>query len=195
MKKKLILVGAPPACGKNFVSDLICKKLERVAYFDKDDLTDLRLCAFNVSGQTPNTDGEFYVKNIRPFEYSTLFNLAFSALKYENYVLVNAPFIQESKNEGYMADLKKRAEKLNAQLIFIWVTASEKVCFERMQKRNSDRDIGKLKNWQEYVKTVDYTVPNFLEEKGLVDKVIHFDNENESKAKLSLDKTIKILGE
>ena len=102
MKKKLILVGAPPACGKNYVSDLICKKMEGIAYFDKDDLTDLRLCAFNVSGQTPNTDGEFYVKNIRPFEYSTLFNLAFSALKYENYVLVNAPFIQESKDEDYM---------------------------------------------------------------------------------------------
>ena len=195
MKKKLILVGAPPACGKNFVSDLICKKLERVAYFDKDDLTDLRLCAFNVSGQTPNTDGEFYVKNIRPYEYLTLFNLAFSALKYENYVLVNAPFIQESKNEAYMADLKKRAEKLNAQLIFIWVTASEKVCFERMKKRNSSRDTEKLKNWQEYVKTVDYTVPNFLEEKGLVDKIIHFDNENELTVKLSLDKTIKLLGE
>ena len=195
MKKKLILVGAPPACGKNFVSDLICKKLERVAYFDKDDLTDLRLCAFNVSGQTPNTDGEFYIKNIRPYEYLTLFNLAFSALKYENYVLVNAPFIQESKNETYMADLKKRAEKLNAQLIFIWVTASEEICFERMKKRNSSRDTEKLKNWQEYVKTVDYTVPKFLEEKGLVDRVIHFDNENELKAKLSLDKTIKILGE
>lgn len=195
MKKKLILVGAPPACGKNYVSDLICKKLERVAYFDKDDLTDLRLCAFNVSGQKPNTDGEFYVKNIRPYEYSTLFNLAFSALKYENYVLVNAPFIQESKDEDYMADLKRRAEKFDAQVILIWVTAPEKVCFERMKKRNSSRDMDKLKNWQEYVKTVDYSVPNFLEEKGLVDRVIHFDNENEEVQKISLAKTIKILGE
>ena len=195
MKKKLILVGAPPACGKNYVSDLICKKMEGVAYFDKDDLTDLRLCAFNVSGQTPNTDGEFYVKNIRPFEYSTLFNLAFSALKYENYVLVNAPFIQESKDEDYMADLKRRAEKFDAQVILIWVTASEKVCFERMKKRNSSRDTEKLKNWQEYVKTVEYTVPKFLEEKGLVDRVIHFDNENEEVQKISLAKTIKILGE
>ena len=94
-----------------------------------------------------------------------------------------------------MADLKKRAEKLSAQLIFIWVTASEEICFERMKKRNSSRDTEKLKNWQEYVKTVDYTVPKFSEEKGIVDRVIHFDNENELKAKLSLDKTIKILGE
>lgn len=62
MKKKLILVGAPPACGKNYLSDLICKSIKNVAYFDKDDLTDLRLCAFDVSGQVADTDGEFYLK-------------------------------------------------------------------------------------------------------------------------------------
>lgn len=62
MKKKLILVGVPPACGKNYVSELICKSIKNIAYFDKDDLTDLRLCAFSVGGKTADTDGEFYIK-------------------------------------------------------------------------------------------------------------------------------------
>ena len=64
---------------KKNVSDLICRSLKSVAYFDKDDLADLRLCAFSVSGQATDTDGRFYLNNIRPFEYSTLFNLAFDS--------------------------------------------------------------------------------------------------------------------
>ena len=195
MKKKLILVGAPPACGKNYVSDLICKSIKNVAYFDKDDLTDLRLCAFKVSGQEVDTDSEFYVKNIRSYEYSTLLNMAFSVLRYENMVLINAPFIQEVKDEKFMFELKKRAEKYGAELILIWVTASEKVCYERMKLRNSDRDKMKLSDWDNYVKTIDYSLPITLEEKGLVNKIIHFDNENELTQKTSIEKTLKILGE
>ncbi|MBE5734699.1 MAG: hypothetical protein E7347_06640 [Clostridiales bacterium] len=91
----------------------------------------MRLCAFDVSGQVVDTDGEFYVKNIRPFEYSTLFNLAFTALKYESTVLINAPFIQEVRDEKYISELKKRVEKYGAQLILIWITASANVCYER----------------------------------------------------------------
>ena len=51
--KKLILVAAPPACGKNYVSELICKALGNISYFDKDDLSILlrrsfELCEENI---------------------------------------------------------------------------------------------------------------------------------------------------
>jgi len=37
--KKMILVAAPPACGKNYVSELISKEIGQISYFDKDDLS------------------------------------------------------------------------------------------------------------------------------------------------------------
>ncbi|MBE5734700.1 MAG: hypothetical protein E7347_06645 [Clostridiales bacterium] len=64
-----------------------------------------------------------------------------------------------------------------------------------MKERNSDRDKLKLENWDSYVKMIDYSVPTILEEKKLVDKCIHFNNENELTQKESLEKTLKILGE
>ena len=34
MKKKLILVAAPPACGKTYVSELLAKALKNTVYLD-----------------------------------------------------------------------------------------------------------------------------------------------------------------
>ena len=49
--KKMILVAAPPACGKTYVSELIASTLGHIAYFDKDDLAPLLRAAFAVSGE------------------------------------------------------------------------------------------------------------------------------------------------
>ena len=38
MKKKLILVTSPPACGKTFISKELAKRLKHVVYLDKDTL-------------------------------------------------------------------------------------------------------------------------------------------------------------
>ena len=77
MKKKLVLVAAPPACGKTYVSELIAKSAEHIVYLDKDDLADLIRASFAVSGNEMDMDGEFYINNLRPSEYSTIFNIAF----------------------------------------------------------------------------------------------------------------------
>lgn len=82
MKKKLILVSAPPACGKNYVSELICGALKNIAYIDKDDLADLLRCSFTLRGEKLDMDGEFYLKNLRSVEYATLLRIAFSSLRF-----------------------------------------------------------------------------------------------------------------
>ena len=43
MKKKLIFVAAPPACGKTYVSQRIAEAVPQMVYLDKDDLCDLLL--------------------------------------------------------------------------------------------------------------------------------------------------------
>lgn len=195
MSKSLILLSAPPASGKNFVAELVCRSLKSVCYLDKDDLAPLLRRSFDLTGERLDMDGEFYLNNLRPFEYETLINMALSALRFSDKVLVNAPFLREVRDNEYMQSLKARVGEIGAELTVVWVSASPEVCYERMKKRGSDRDAKKLLSFEEYLKKTDYTPPTALLEKGAVHKLFVFANENREEALESLDKLLKILGE
>jgi predicted kinase len=186
MKKKLILVAAPPACGKNYVSELLCRSLDGVAYFDKDELSPLLRCAFEVCGERVDMDGEFYKSRLRPYEYETLLGLAFGALRFSSWVVVNAPFLSEVHDESYMKRLKARTAAEQAELILVWVHAPLASVYERMKARNAVRDQGKLCAWEDYVRATDFRVPHELEDAQAVDRLIVLDNENEETARASL---------
>lgn len=192
--KKLILVAAPPARGKNYVSDLIGKALGNISYLDKDDLSVLLRRSFALCKEEINMDGRFYLQNLRDAEYTTLFDLAFSTLRFSNFVLVNAPLLKEVRDVEYMSQLRQKAAQLGAELILVWVTASNSVCYERMKARNSDRDVLKLAQWDEYVRKTDCSIPSSLETSGAVDKLFVFDNENNETAAKSLEAFLNILG-
>ncbi len=191
MKKKLILVASPPACGKTYVSELIAKSVGHIVYLDKDDLCDLLRVSFAVSGQVLDMDGDFYINNLRPAEYSTILNIAFSALRFADHVILNAPFGKEVRNTAYMKTLKDRVNQQDAELMLIWVTAPISLCYERMKKRNSDRDLFKMNHWEDYVKKTNYTPPRELEKMGAVDKFIIFDTKDDSAIRFSLEETLK----
>lgn len=193
--KKLILVAAPPACGKTYVAELIARSAGPMAYFDKDGLSSLVRAAFSVANEPLNMDGEFYKNNIRAAEYSTLFEMVFSALRFEERVVVNAPFGNEVRNVEFMRSLKEKAHQNGAKLVLIWVTAPLSVCYERMKSRNSDRDALKLENWEEYVKNINYTPPLDLKTAEAVDELLIFDNQNGQTAQRSLDEVLKTIGE
>ncbi len=44
----------------------------------------------------------------------------------------------------------------------IWVVTKPEICHQRMIDRNSVRDTWKLEHWDEYVKTIDYSIPEAL---------------------------------
>ena len=193
MNKKLILVAAPPACGKTYVSELISKEIGHIVYLDKDNLSDLLRVSFTASGRELDMDGKFYFEKLRPAEYSTIFKIAFSALRFEEYVLINAPFIKETHNLDYMKNLKSKVNANGAKLILIWIKTPKDVCYKRMKKRNSDRDVLKLQNWDEYVKDINFEPPLELETQKAVDKLIVFDAKDDESVNLSLKNTIKII--
>ena len=193
MKKKLILVAAPPACGKTYVSEFISRSVEHIVYLDKDDLADLLRRSFELCGEKLDMDGQFYVENLRSVEYSTILHIAFSTLRFEDLVLLNAPLSKEVRDSDYMRSLKKRAASLDAELVLVWVTAPPKVCYERMKKRNSDRDTLKLQNWDEYVKKIDYSAPTKLMEDKAVDSLIVFDAADDKAFAESLEKALEII--
>ncbi len=192
MSKKFILVAAPPASGKTYVSELLAKSIENSVYLDKDDLADLLRAAFRVSGNEVDMDGGFYIDNLRDAEYSTILNIAFSALRFSQTVILNAPFGKEVRSSDYMKSLKERANALGARLILVWVKASPATCYERMKKRNSPRDRLKLENFEQFVSKINFTPPTPLESEGAVDRLIVFDAENRM-AEGSLKETLELL--
>ena len=193
MKKKLILVASPPACGKTYISNLIAEQVGHIVYLDKDDLSDIVRAAFKVADQELNMDGDFYKNNLRSAEYSTILHIAFSTLRFEDKVLLNAPLGNEIRNTEYMKSLKQKANKMGAELVLIWVSAPTEVCYERMKKRNCDRDVLKLQNWEDYVKKINYNPPYELKEANAVDKFILFDTSDDLAVKTNLKTTVDII--
>jgi predicted kinase len=110
LKKKIVFVAAPPASGKTYVCERLAEAMGRAVYLDKDDLSDLLRAAFRASGNEVDMDGEFYVNNLRASEYSTLLNIAFSVLRFEDTVIVGAPFGKEVRDTEYMRALISPSE-------------------------------------------------------------------------------------
>lgn len=193
MKKYFVLVASPPACGKTFVSELIAESLKQCTYLDKDDLAPLLRRIFKLQGEKLNMDGDFYLEHLRSVEYETILRIALSALRFENTVILNAPFIKEVRDCDYMCKLKEQANAYNAKLVLVWVVAPAEICYERMKKRNAERDALKLANWNDYIKTVDYTAPFALKTENAIDTLIVFDTTNDETIKIALSQTLKIL--
>ena len=190
MKKRMILVTSPPASGKTFVSQQLAKKLPHVVYLDKDALIPLSKRIFLVAGEEYNRSSEFFEEHIRNFEYEAILDIAFEALKYEDLVLINAPFTREVRDNDYMINLKTKLAEHNAELVLIWIVTDIEVSHKRMIERNSPRDTWKLANWDTYVAGRDYSVPNLP---ALSDCLVKFYNSNNEEFNESLDRITKFL--
>ncbi len=191
--KKLILVTSPPACGKTYVSKQLAKALKHVVYLDKDTLICLSKQIFKVAGESYNRSSDFFVENIRDYEYEAIVALALEALDYADIVLINAPFTREIRNIGYIRELKHRLYSKNASLAVIWVETSVEVCRQRMLSRNSDRDIWKLANWEEYIAGCNFDIPIALDDPDINDDLIIFKNSDDEEFHESLKRTVEAL--
>ena len=161
--KKMILVTSPPACGKTYISKQLAKNLKHVVYLDKDTLIPLSNRVFAAAGEEINRSSKFFEDNIRDYEYETIIDIGVEALEYDDIVLINAPFTKEVHDEETLERFRTKLRKKNAKLVIIWVVTDPKVCHQRMIARNSDRDTWKLQHWDQYIKTVDFSIPEPLE--------------------------------
>lgn len=191
--KKLILVTSPPACGKTYVSKQLAKALEHVVYLDKDTLICLSKQIFKVAGEPYNRSSQFFEDNIRDYEYEAIVALALEALDYDDIVLINAPFSREIRDNAYMNELKNKLKLKNAKLVVIWVETSVEVCRQRMLERNSDRDVWKLANWDEYIAGCNFNIPTTLDDPNVSDDLLIFKNSSDEEFNESLKKIVDIL--
>ena len=191
--KKLILVVSPPACGKTFISKKLAENLKHVVYLDKDTLVPLSNVVFDCANQERNRSSEFFEKYIRNVEYDVTMDFALEALKYEDCVLINAPFTREIRDNVFMKDLRNRLKEQNCGLYVVWVETKLEICRQRMISRNSPRDTWKLEHWDEYIATRDFNVPRNLYEDGVVDKLLIFHNSSQEEYEASMKEVIEEL--
>lgn len=191
--KRLILVTSPPACGKTYISKKLAENLRHVVYLDKDTLIPLSKVIFEVAGEPYNRSSDFFYKHIRDVEYVTVLELAYEALKYDDIVLINAPFTQEVRDPAYINALKQKLITLNTKLTVIWVQTDVEVCRQRMIERNSDRDTWKLQNWDEYIKGVNFNIPAALDDPDVLDDLLIFKNSSDEEYNESMKRIVDII--
>lgn len=193
--KKMILVTSPPACGKTFISKQLAKNLKHVVYLDKDTLIPLSNRVFAVAGEEINRSSDFFEKNIRDYEYETIVDIGVEALEYDDIVLINAPFTKEVHNEETLERFRTKLRTKDAKLVIIWVVTSPEVCHARMIERNSDRDTWKLEHWDEYSKTIDYSIPEPLKRLDAGHDLILFYNSSDEEFDKSMQSILPRLEE
>lgn len=192
--KKMILVTSPPACGKTYISKQLANNLKHVVYLDKDTLIVLSNQIFDVAGKERNRSSEFFEDNIRNYEYEAIINIGMEALDYDDIVLINAPFTREIRDPEYMDHFRKRLAKKNAKLEIIWVVTDPEVCHQRMIRRNSSRDTWKLENWEEYISSVDFSIPSAIDRPDNTDDdLLLFYNSTDQEYKASMKRIIAVL--
>lgn len=184
--KKMILVTSPPACGKTYISKQLAKNLKHVVYLDKDTLIPLSNRVFAAAGEEINRSSKFFEDNIRDYEYETIVDIGVEALEYDDIVLINAPFTKEVHDEETLERFRTKLGKKNAKLVIIWVVTDPKVCHQRMIARNSDRDTWKLQHWDQYIKTVDFSIPEPLERLDAGHDLILFHNSSDEEFEESM---------
>jgi hypothetical protein len=164
-----------------------------VVYLDKDTLIPLSKVIFQVAGEPYNRSSDFFNKYIRDIEYVTTLDLAYEALKYDDIVLINAPFTREVRDHDYIMALKKKLITMNTKLTIIWVETSPEVCRQRMIERNSDRDTWKLQNWDENIKGVNFNIPSALDDPDVLDDLLIFKNSSDAEYKESMRRIVDII--
>ena len=194
MEKRMIFVTSPPACGKTKLSKRLATEIKHIVYLDKDTLIPLSKKIFEVANEPYNRSSEFFKKYVRDPEYDVIMDLAFEALKYENLVMVNAPFTKEIRDNEYIAGLREKLKDYGAKLTVVWIVTDPEVCHQRMIDRNSDRDVWKLANWDEYISTVNFNIPENLRDPDDEGSLLLHYNSNDELTESSFAKLMEFFG-
>ena len=96
---------------------------------------------------------------------------------------------------GAIAALREKLGTYGVKLCAIWIVTDVEVCKARMMKRRSDRDTWKMEHWDEYVKRLDFSVPEALRLEGQADSLLLYYNSNDELADASFARILPILNQ
>ncbi|WP_051412188.1 AAA family ATPase [Halonatronum saccharophilum] len=174
----LIFMVGVAGSGKSTVGEVLAEKLN-YTYLDKNALTRVFTeKLLEVNGlPTWDRESEFYLANIRPYEYQILMDVAEENLKLGNDVILSAPFLKEIQDENWLEEeVRSKRDLKDIDIKVVHVLAGREAEKRRLTKRNTPRDTWKLKNWDIYSKDIDGISMSWPEE-----MVFNFYNQKEVK--------------
>ena len=98
-------------------------------------------------------------------------------------------------NHMHETDVFKKLANVekDARLTVVWVMTDIDVVKQRMIDRNSSRDTWKLANWDEYIQSVDFSIPSSIDNPEVIDDLLLFKNSNGDEYQASIKEVVSIL--
>lgn len=198
--KKVIIVTGPVASGKTTVAKNCARNMNQPYYFDKDLLTDCTYPIFKIANVEKDRHSTFFSDNIRDAEYKSMNRIVLEGLKYNDNVIINAPYTKELRSiEGKQYEaFREFGEKIHAagaELFIIYTYVTEDIMYTRVKKRASvskeayERDRYIL-NDPSFCTKHALPAPTFPSD-TVVDRLFVFDSADSKK---SYEKLKKVLG-
>ena len=92
----------------------------------------------------------------------------------------------------YILNLKDKLSEKNANLVVVWVETFPEVVYERMIRRNSERDTWKLAHWDEYLAECNFNILPNLDDPKIKDDLLIIKNDNQHELEVSMKEVLDI---
>lgn len=147
----LILVTGPAGSGKTTLSRELSNATS-ATHLDKDDLTRRFADALLLSmgSQIGDRESSIYLESVRPLEYETLMDCAWTVLDGGMSAVLDAPFGSELKSKVWCERTISQCGDRGARLVNVKVSIPLDEQRRRLVERGAVRDAGKLRDWTTY---------------------------------------------
>jgi len=157
MHTTYIVCGSPGAGKTTYAKRLA--SMHSAALLDIDTATErlIRLALREAGHDPDDRDSDYFKRTYREPIYETLFDIAHENLAFQDAVVVG-PFTKELRDPDWPARL---SQTLGGPVEVHYVTCPPEIRKERLAKRGDDRDLAKLRDWENYIQYYEESLPVF----------------------------------
>ena len=157
MHTTYIVCGSPGAGKTTYAKQLASAR--GAALLDIDTVTErlVRLALREAEHDPDDRDSDYFKRTYREPIYATLFDIARENLTFQDAVVVG-PFTKELRDPDWPTRLSKA---LGCSVEVHYVTCPPEIRKERLAKRGDDRDLAKLRDWENYIQYYEESLPVF----------------------------------
>ena len=157
MHTTYIVCGSPGAGKTTYARELAAAR--RAALLDIDTVTErlVRIGLRESRHDPDDRDSECFKKIFREPIYETLFDIARENIPFQEVVVVG-PFTRELRDPDWPSKL---SQTLDGPVEVHYVTCPPETRRQRLAKRGDDRDLAKLRDWENYIQYYEESPPVF----------------------------------